>query len=48
MRKLAVVEMTGEVTLCGEVDAFDDYVIADMVFIPTKDIYEIVEVTLNG
>ncbi len=45
MNEYAVVEMTGEVTFCDEVDAFDDYVFADMVFIPVKDIFEILEVS---
>ena len=48
MNAFAVVETTGEVTFCDEVDAFDDYVIADMVFIPTKDIFEILEVTIDA
>lgn len=46
MKKLLVVETTGEVTFCDEVDAFDDYVFADMVVIPTKNVYEVLEVEL--
>ena len=41
---IVVVENTGEVTFCDEVDIFDDYTIAGLVFIPTKDVFEIMEV----
>lgn len=40
---MLVIENTGEVTFANEVDVFNMYTIADMVFIPTDDIYEIVE-----
>lgn len=40
---MAVVLNTGEVMFCNEVDVFDDYVFADMVFIPRKEVYEIIE-----
>lgn len=40
---MIVVEKTGEATFCSEVDVFDSYVMADMVFIPLKDVYEIWE-----
>lgn len=48
MKYLAVIEETGEVTLCSEVDAFDDYVFADMVVIPTRRIIEVREVEIDG
>lgn len=38
---MIVVENTGEATFCHDVTVFDDYVLADMVFIPAKDVYEI-------
>ena len=43
-----VIEKTGEITACQEVDVFDDYVWADMVLIPTKDVAEIWEETEDG
>ena len=42
---MIVVENTGEVTFCEELDLFTDYVLADMVFIPIEDIFEILEVS---
>ena len=42
---MCVVENTGEVTFCEELDFLGDYVLADMVFIPVKDIFEILEVS---
>ena len=47
MKYFAVIETTGEVTLCSEVDAFDDYVFADMVVIPSKSIIEVREVEID-
>lgn len=44
---MMVIENTGEVTFCDEIDVFDDYVIADMVFVPVKNIYEILEVSYD-
>lgn len=43
-----VVEYSGEVTECSEVDVFDTYVWADMVVIPIKDVAEILEETEDG
>lgn len=40
---MIVVENTGEVTFCEELDLFDDYVLADMTFIPIEEIYDIME-----
>lgn len=40
---MCVVENTGEVTFCREVDVFDSYVMADMIFIPIGDVYDIIE-----
>ena len=40
---MAVVLNTGEVTFCHDVDVFNDYVMADMTFIPIGEIYDIME-----
>ena len=40
---MAVVYQTGEVVFCREVDVFNDYVMADMTFIPIEEIYDIME-----
>lgn len=40
---MLVIENSGEVTFANEVDVFNSYTIVDMTFIPTADIYEIVE-----
>lgn len=42
---MMVVETTGEVTFCEEVDIVGNYVFADMIVIPLKDIYDIMEET---
>lgn len=40
---MVVVLNTGEVMFCNEVDVFDTCVFADMVIIPSKEVYEIIE-----
>ena len=40
---MCIIENTGEVTFCREVDVFDSYVMADMTFIPIGEIYDIME-----
>jgi hypothetical protein len=40
---MAIVYMTGEVEFFQEVDVFEKYVLADMTFIPIKEIYDIME-----
>jgi hypothetical protein len=40
---MAVVLNTGEVMFCKEVDVFDTCVLADMVFVPITEVYEIME-----
>ena len=40
---MCVIENTGEVMFCREVDVFDSYVMADMIFIPIGDVYDIIE-----
>lgn len=40
---MAIVYQTGEVMFCREVDVFNDYVMADMTFIPIGEIYDIME-----
>ena len=40
---MAVVFNTGEVVFCREVDVFNDYVMADMTFIPIGEVYDIME-----
>lgn len=40
---MAVVMQTGEVMFCREVDVFNDYVVADMTFIPIGEVYDIMD-----
>lgn len=40
---MAVIFNTGEVLFCHEVDVFNDYVMADMTFIPLAEVYEVME-----
>ena len=40
---MAVVLNTGEVMFCNEVDVFDTCILADMVFVPIAEVYEIME-----
>lgn len=40
---MLVIENSGEVTICEELDYLEDYVMADMVFIPISEVYEIME-----
>ena len=40
---MIVVEDTGEVIFCNEADIVGDYVFADMIVIPLKNVFEIWE-----